>query len=268
MRSFPHLGAGGIGMILAACADAPHVIRSGPTGADCPGAASTAASTWLCVIGDRGAMLDRGDLSAAVRLADLPDDANLIAVGPVEGLRGEVTVYGGQAFVSTMRGGRQILLARDEAEAVGAVFLAFGNTADWHAVRTDRALDGLAAVEAFVLGAAAATGLPTGPGAAFPFRIEGTPDRLRYHVIFRSDESEGHDRAMHSRSKVPFEADDRPSRIAGVLVAERDVGRVTHSGQRTHLHAIVGDHGAPPQGAGHVDDLRLPEGTVLLLPNP
>ena len=255
--------------LLLGC-DARDTDGSLPLGqvAPCPAPAleDEALAHWLCVVGDREAMLDRGDLSAAISLGDLPDDPTLVAVGPIAGLRGEATIYDGTVIVTTMRGGKQVVLTGPDAAEAEAVFLAYGSADRWQVVSVPRPLDGLASVEAFVLEAAEAAGLATGPDAAFPFRLEGTPERLRYHVIFQDTEHGsvhgGHDRAAHKRSKIPFEADGLPVRIAGVLVGDRDVGRVTHPGRRTHLHAIVGE----AEGAGHVDEIRLSEGMVLFLP--
>lgn len=63
---------------------------------------------WLCSIGSRDAMLNDGDLTARLSLADLPSFEELIAVGPVVGLRAEITVYRGARYVSTVRGGKDL----------------------------------------------------------------------------------------------------------------------------------------------------------------
>lgn len=215
----------------------------------------------LCVIGDRTKMLSEGDLSASVRLSAVPDGPGSVAVGPVAGLRGEVTMVDGALFVSTMEAGAQVVAAPDP-EDVGAVFLAYGRADAWQRVEIPQRAEGLDGIEALVRDAAEAGGVPTGPGEGFPFVIEGRAERLGYHVIFAGGHGGSHDHAAHKRAKVPFEANGREVRIAGVFVPKEAVGRVTHPGRRTHLHVIVGE----AEGAGHVDAVAMAPGAVLYLP--
>lgn len=212
---------------------------------------------WLCAVGSRVEMLTTGDLSARIALTDLPDDGTLVAVGPVEGLKGEITVYGGVAYVSTVENGREVVRQTTD---VGAIFLAYGGVSAWRAVGATSVLEGFDEIEAFVAENAAAVGLD--PDTAFPFRFEGTASRLGYHVIFRTEDGV-HDHAAHRRAKVPFRADGERIAVAGVWADLESVGRYTHPGRRSHMHAIVGDG----RGAGHVDDIRIDAGATLFLPD-
>ncbi|MEM7728001.1 MAG: acetolactate decarboxylase [Pseudomonadota bacterium] len=245
MRCVPTLSA----LLLAACATQPSV----PSLDDaCPGFSAVPA---FCVSGSRTAMFERDDLSATVRVSGR---AGLTGVGPIEGLQGEITVYDGTLYLSSLdTDGAEVRLEREEAPAV---FFAGGTAKGWTEVRSDAPLRGLDAVEAFVRSRADKVGIEL--DQPFAFRIEGKATRLGYHVIFKTDSEERpHTMALHRKAKAPFRADGDQVRIAGVWADAAGIGRYTHPGRHTHLHVVTSD-----EGSGHVDEIELMPGATLFLP--
>ncbi|MEM9810540.1 MAG: hypothetical protein AAF788_04875 [Pseudomonadota bacterium] len=219
-------------------------------------------SYWVCAVGDRRDMLRTGNLQGQLALSDLPTSANLIAVGPIRGLKGEITIDQGAVYLSTILNGEQVVKEGAETEAI---FLAFGAAEAWQGLPIPEPLRGFDAIEAFLQRAALEAGLD--PEQPFPFRITGTPPTLAYHVIFKSGhgghgQGGHHDHAAHKKAKVPFDADNRPVSIVGLWADEASIGRYTHEGRRSHMHAILDDR----SGAGHVDALELSPGMTLYLP--
>ncbi len=234
----------------------------------CPALAATPRPVyWVCAIGHRRIMLESGDLSARVSLADLPAHPGLIGVGPLEGLKGEITIDQGTVYISTMRDGEQVVSERMDG---GAIFLAFGAADSWQAVEVPEALEGGEAIEAFIKAAAQQHGLH--PAQPFPFRITGAAEDLDYHVMFMaSDGPHGghgmhhgpsHGHHAHKQAKIPFKVSRARVTIVGIWADEASGDQYTHHGQRTHMHVLVDD----PQGAGHVDKLALAPGATLFLP--
>jgi len=219
-------------------------------------AAEDTAGFWVRHVGDRRALLHRGDLSARIALDSLAGVTGLYAVGPVEGLQGEVTIYDGEPSISTVENGR---VRVDSSFEHRAAFLVYASATEWTAVPIERPIRGLDEAEAFVRAAAEDAGLDL--EAPFPFRIEGRADTLTYHVIFKTDDAP-HDRAAHHKAKQMFSATDRAVEIVGFWADAAGEGVYTHPGRRTHLHARLADGSA----SGHVDDLALPAGATLYLP--
>ncbi len=250
------------GALASSCAPVlPPADASSAIAQTCPQAfAKPKPDYYLCAVGSRDAMLDSGDLSGQIALSDLPADDELVAVGPVAGLQGEVTIYRGNATIATLTDGEQSLRSGPAGdEAVEAIFLAYGAAQAWEPVVISQPLEGFDAIEAFIALAARDAGLD--PQRAFPFRIEGAAERLSYHVIFKKGAAP-HNRAAHRKAKIPFEANDAPVAIAGVWADTASIGRYTHPGRRSHMHANLSDG----SGSGHIDAIRLQRGATLFLP--
>ncbi len=211
---------------------------------------------WVRAIGSREEMFTTGDLSAAYKLAKLPLEQLDVAVGPVEGLKGEITVYAGEVFVSRVtETGQKVASDRN----LGGPFLAYGGAHSWRRVEIGTRIESLAELEEWLGDSLGKLGLDS--EQSFPFRIEGYADELTYHVLNRRGEGQ-HSKTSHRNAKILFQGDDKKVRIAGVWAARNQIGVFTHPGKRTHLHVIVGDG----EGAGHIDAIVLEAGFTLFVP--
>ena len=150
-----------------------------------------------------------------------------MAVGPVAGLRGEISVYRSDMFVSTVVDSTD---RTDQVADAEAIFLAFEAARSWTAVQVTTPLEGFDMIELFIAEAAIANGL--NPTIAFPFRIERIGNPLDYHIIFKTEGGQ-HDRAAHHRAKIPFSAAGESVRIASVWADEAGIGRYTCPGRWT-----------------------------------
>ena len=234
--------------------------------ADLPGPERAKADTvraesepppWVRHVGNRQAILQQGDLSARIALDSLAGVDHLYALGPVDGLRGEVTIYDGMPSITTLSDDApEVSTAMD----VQAIFLVYGAASEWTEVSVSESITGLEELEAFVRSEAKAAGLDL--ETPFPFRIEGAVDTAAYHVIWRTDDRAMHNHAAHQEAKRMFELSDEPVRMVGFWLNAEGEGVYTHPGMRTHVHVMNADNTA----SGHLDDLTLPAGATLYLP--
>jgi acetolactate decarboxylase len=209
----------------------------------------------VCMIGSRLNMFQQNDLSGRVSLDQLPTQSGFVGVGPVENLKGEVTLYNGNLFVSTLNEkGEDIAAPRDNKQAI---FLGLGYARDWKKIPINSNLKGLSKIEEFVANQAKLNGIDLEAG--FPFKIEGEVESLTYHVIFKSDVLP-HSMKLHRAAKKKFNKQNIQVGIAGIYSTEAQVGHITHPGKRTHLHVVV------KQKNGHIDDVVIKSGAVLYLP--
>ena len=210
--------------------------------------------------GDRRRIIKAGDLRPTTELAFLKSEdgkANWYAIGPVEGLQGEVTIYDGRPSIATVgEDGEPVV---EETFDRQAIFLAAGRTPEWVAVPVSEPVGSLEELEAFVGAAAEEAGLDT--ARPLMFRVEATPPKLVYHIIWKTGDAP-HDHDEHKKSKVKFSLAGEPVRIVGLWIDEARVGAFTHPGKRTHLHFQTEENTT----SGHIDALELPDEWTLYLP--
>lgn len=211
---------------------------------------------WVKSVGDRQAIIQEGKLDGRIQLSDLKSIPNLYALGPVEGLQGEVTIYDSLPSISTIKDDAPVV---DETFEKKAIFLLYASVPEWQAAPVTRSLNNLQDIEQYVAEQATTHGLDT--SAPFPFRLEGVADTMTYHIIFK-DNAAPHNKHQHHKSKVKFPLTNQAVNILGFWVDEARVGKLTHPGKRTHLHMVLPDNSA----SGHVDAVVLAAGSTVYLP--
>jgi len=211
---------------------------------------------WVKYAGNRTTIIQQGDLSARIYLDALSEIPHLYAIGPIEGLKGEITVYDGQSSISTIERTQPTI---SSSLHHGAIFLAYASATRWKTIPIDTSIRGLSDVEAYVQYMATRHNVDT--RKPFPFRIEGRIDSLDYHIIYKTDDAP-HNATEHQRAKQKFTVHDSAVRIIGFWADLQGQGVYTHPDKRTHLHFILDDDTA----SGHVDDVQLREGALLYLP--
>ena len=211
------------------------------------------------VFGALRAMFHEGRTAEVVNLGSLLPNEDLYAVGALAGLRGEVTIIRGEAFLSYPDGTRSIRTEARTSTTEGATLLVAGQVSDWVPVSTDRDI-GFEDLDQRIAALAASAGLD--PGEPFPFVVEGEVRDLRWHVIDGSRLSAGgRSHQDHMQASVRTSTASCRATLVG-FYSEEHQGVFTHMGSKTHVHCVV----AEPLSAGHVDHVVIPAGTTVLFP--
>ncbi len=218
-------------------------------------AAEPAGRVEVVAVGEMRTVMQKGDLSATIDLRTLADLKHLYALGPVEGLKGEVTVWDGRPSIARVVDGEVRTSGRYD---VKACFLVYAQVRSWHEVSIPDEVRDAGQLEAFVAGAARRVGVD--PGRPFPFAVKGTFAKVAFHVVNKTDD-EPHSRQTHDKVKVHFTAERVAAKLVG-FYSDRHHGVFTHHGTNVHVHVITDDG----KRSGHVESLRLGPGSVLLLP--
>lgn len=199
--------------------------------------------------GEQRAAIHEGDIGAKVRVSEIREGGALWALGPLEGLRGEITVFNGVATVTEVVGGEFRARSGDDA---GAAFLVWAHSVEWRAVEMASSVRTLSDVEAFIGSAAGSAGLDVSRPIAF--RITGKVEELKYHVLNREAGSPATMEA-HERSKVHGVLEGRRVRLVG-FYSTRHHGVFTPGTSNVHIHFVTEDG----RFAGHVEDFVLAGG--------
>ena len=196
-----------------------------------------------------------GDLRGHADLEKLAGEPHLYGLGPLEGLRGEVSIFDGA-----------ISIARIERDAVvttvgsseRACFLVWAQVEVWLERAPGTAVADLEQLEALVIGLAGEAGLD--PGRPFPFRAVGTAASVMFHVLDKRD-GLPHNPERHEQAKVRRVLDHVPVELVG-FYSRHHHGVFTPRESNVHVHLRTGDGRA----SGHLEAIRLEPGGRIAVP--
>jgi len=204
-------------------------------------------------------IMHKGRTDRRVDLAPLIGQAGTYGLGALEGLGGEVTLWDGQLWLSTPDGQGGAVSGRHDATTAGATLLVTSVVRAWQERPVTEAVS-FAGLDAFIEREARAAGVNV--TEAFPFRIEGSPTRLDWHVIDGSKiPPDAHGHAAHIRTAVRGTLTTGSVQLLG-FYSPKHHRIFTHHDTNTHAHVIR----AAPALTGHVDHVDMAAGARLFLP--
>jgi acetolactate decarboxylase len=196
-----------------------------------------------------------GDISGRVDLAELTALPDLYGLGPLEGVRGEVTIVRGVPSIARIDHDR---VMTSEAWNVRACFLVWTQVSVWHTrVQEDAAVD-LEGIEHAVVALAREQGIDV--SRPFPFFVHGVASAAVLHVLDKRD-GLPHTPERHEQAKVR-------QRLAGIPVeligfhSRRHHGVFIPKDSNVHAHARTSDRSV----SGHVETIRLAPGARISVP--
>ena len=193
----------------------------------------------------------QGKLEAKISLDSLESKKNLYGIGPIEGLKGEISIYNGELSVSTAKDGKEEI--NNDWDQKG-VFLAYAVVSDWKSEEVDRPIARVMDIQTLIAQQSVKNGYFL--NEAFPFRIETTVDTLDYHIIYKEGEM------SHKEAKRPFQLVNTEVEIIGFWGGKVGRGNFTHHDSNVHLHFRTKDK----KHSGHIDQIQFAQGAKLLLP--
>ena len=209
--------------------------------------------------GTMRAVMMEGRTQGRVELSSLQGDPELVGIGALEGLEGEVVLLDGVAWCTRAEKLGALATQAGPAKGTQATLLAVTSVPRWLKLPVPTGMR-LSALEAFVARAARDHGLAR--TETFPFVVEGAFSDVRAHVL--------HGRCPYLGAGPPETEPVRRSlplahgRLVG-FYTELPSGTLTHAGEKTHVHLLIKEGEAL---VAHVDDLRINAGAYLKLPLP
>ncbi len=220
-------------------------------------------------VGAQKDIFKSGKASSVVSLEDLAGRKGLYAMGPVDGLDGEITIFDSKPYITQVRGKDFIL---DNTLKHGAFFLVWTEQTKWKDVAVPNTVKDYVDLQKFVKSQAQAAGIDT--TKPFPFLLSGTPAEIKWHINIDRTEGKPITKELFLKSKEPYVTKNEPvdiigfysERHAGVFLTQFAPAIKEGSGMENaiHIHLVS----KTSKSAGHIDDLTLGEGMVLRLPKP
>ena len=204
---------------------------------------------WL---GEQRKVVRDGDLTGRVDLTALAKRPHLYAAGPLEGLKGEVTVWDGKALLARWEAGKVVTTEEFKGKAC---FLVYAQVPTWTESKLPAGLDKPDDLKADIFLEARKAGVPT--DRPFPFLLRGTAQKVKLHILNKTDNAP-HNPEEHAKVKVPVVLEGREVDVIG-FYSKKHAGVFTHHDSYTHMHALTADG----KVSGHVDQLS-PGGEMRL----
>jgi len=210
-----------------------------------------------------------GKAASVLSLEDLAGRSGLYAIGPVDGLDGEITIFDSKPYITKVRDKDFIMI---NTFGHGAFFLVWTEGSRWKNIPVPERVKGYVDLQRFVKDEAQVSGIDvTKP---FPFLVSGRPVEIKWHINIDRTEGKPITRELFLKSKETFITKHEPVDIvgfysehhAGVFLTQYAPAIKEGSGMENaiHIHFVSRESKA----SGHIDDLILGEGMVLHLPLP
>jgi len=210
-----------------------------------------------------------GKAASVVSLEDLAGRKGLYAMGPIDGLDGEITIFDSKPYITQVRGNDYTL---DKTLKHGAFFLVWTEQTAWKDVPVPGTVKGYVDLQNFVKAQAQAAGIDV--TKTFPFLLAGKPVEIKWHINVDRTEGKPITKELFAKSKQPFTTKNEPVDIigfysdhhAGVFLPKYTPVIKEGSGMENviHIHLVS----QTSKAAGHIDDITLGENMVLRLPKP
>src|SRR5262249_10978958 len=196
-----------------------------------------------------------GKLAAALDLRTLAKAPHLYGIGPIEELRGEVTIADSRPSLARVGPDGTVRVA--ENFEAGVPFFVWAEVPAWRTVPIPPEVRSFTELEAFVPRAAAALD----PQKPVPFLVRGRQDLIEFHVLNRIGGA-AHDMEMHRKIQAVFELAQAETIMVG-FHSPAHRGIFTPMDSTIHIHFQTADNGK----SGHVQKLELGKDLLLGLPS-
>ncbi|HQR42228.1 MAG TPA: hypothetical protein PLX97_06075, partial [Gemmatales bacterium] len=160
-------------------------------------------------VGEMRKVMREGDLSARIDLSRLSKMQHLYALGPIEGLRGEVTIWDSKPSIARIVDGKVITTQNFHSKAC---FLVYASVGDWQEAPIPQVIADEKLLEKWLEQTASARGVNT--KRPFPFLIKDSPKKLSIHVVDKTDDSP-HTPAKHEAIKRKFTLENTSVKLLG-----------------------------------------------------
>ena len=178
-------------------------------------ATTLAQAADVHVIGEMRRMFTDHDIGPNVDLSQINVTAHVYGLGPVAGLKGEITVLDGETFVSQAVAERPRVALAPSAKAV---FLVYASVTKWRSVDIPAAVVSETDLAGFLE-------RQFHKNTRSPFLVRGTAVACRYHIQNFMGKAEDLTHELHDRAKVFLEVTNAPVELVGFFTnLEKDGG--------------------------------------------
>lgn len=191
-----------------------------------------------------------GKHEGVIEISEFEGDEEMIAVGPLSGMSGEIMVSKGRSYVSKVISKTQMKV--EETHEVSAPFLVFGQVEEWERIPLPAEVVSMSHLEAFIQDT-------TNSKGPYAIRLEGRVSSARIHVNALPDGTPvSHPDDVHLH-QVKYTLGPSDVEVVGFYSTQHK-GIFTQHDSFLHLHLLTADK----RMMGHLDEMVIDQMTLFL----
>ncbi|MCB0279299.1 MAG: acetolactate decarboxylase [Calditrichaeota bacterium] len=193
-----------------------------------------------------------GDISAKIKLTDIPSLKSAYGLGAAAQLNGEIVTWDGETYHSYVDGDE---VKTEKSPGQAAALYVFSSVSDWK-TETITDIHSLAELEKKLVQESEDLEIDE----PFPFLLQGNVAELEWHVINWDPNNTDHSPAAHKNSGLKGQLSNETVRIIG-FYSTKHKAVFTHHDSSLHLHVLSTDG----RLAAHVDQLAFTQMQLSLV---
>jgi len=195
-------------------------------------------------------VMKKGELNGTIQLDTILPNENLFAIGPVEFLKGEITVFNGRSFVSKVESDSTMTIS--EILDVKAPFLVYANVKNWKEITVPNNVVDLISLENFL------NSLNNSKNP-FAFKIEADIEQATIHIVNLPSGTTVSSPEEAHQGQVNYILKDKTVDLIGFYSTKHHTV-FTHHDTNMHIHLITKDQ----KQMGHLENLVFKKGKIKL----
>lgn len=192
-----------------------------------------------------------GELAGTIDLDTLSAKKNLIGLGPVEYLAGELLIVDGKSFKAVVTSDSTMRV--EETFAAKAPFFVYARVSEWQERAVPDSIQTLQQLELYLDGETKNNKRP------FPFKLSGEIEQATIHIVNLPAGSTVSNPDEAHQGQVDYELGPEEVEVAGFFSTEHKAV-FTHHDTFLHLHLITKDRSK----MGHLDKVVFKPGSLTL----
>ncbi|KAF2518659.1 alpha-acetolactate decarboxylase [Flavobacterium salilacus subsp. salilacus] len=205
----------------------------------------------VIIVGAMKNVMQKGELQGTINLDTIANKKHLYGLGPVEYLKGEIMIFDGTCYKSTVTSPTAMIV--EETFEVKAPFFGYTTITDWTEQQLPENIGTLKELENYLAAIAQEANRP------FMFKLNGTVENVKIHVVNLPEGTKVSSPKEAHKGLTHYKIKNQKVDILGFFSTEHKAV-LTHHDTYIHLHLLTADR----KQMGHLDDVTFKKGAVTL----
>ncbi|OIQ18673.1 MAG: alpha-acetolactate decarboxylase [Flavobacterium sp. MedPE-SWcel] len=203
------------------------------------------------IVGAMKNVMKKGQLQGTINLDTIGNKQHLYGLGPVEYLSGELMIFDGKSYKSTVTSPTTMTV--EETFDVKAPFFGYANIEKWTKHSLPDSISTIKQLENYL------DKIKKDNNNPFMFKLSGTMETAKIHVINLPKGIKVSSHQDAHKGLVHFDLKDEKADILGFYSTQHKA-ILTHHDTSIHLHLLTADK----KKMGHLDSVKFKKGSVTL----